>query len=72
MFFTPYIVHGYFILPFVSLVISAKWTRELGYGLLWQLVAGICGFVLGPIMLLLLYLRGAWLSRRNPKPVAFI
>lgn len=72
MLFTPYLVHGDFILPFVCLVISAKWTRELGYGWLWQLVAAICGFVLGSIMLLLLYLRGAWLSRRKPKPVAFI
>src|SRR6185437_3609703 len=56
MLFTPYLVHGDFILPFVCFVISAKWTRELGYGWLWQLVAAICGFVLGPIMLLLLYL----------------
>ncbi|MGH9728074.1 MAG: hypothetical protein ACRD33_00395 [Candidatus Acidiferrales bacterium] len=72
MLFTPYIVHGYFILPFVSFVISAKWTRELGYGLVWQLVAAVCGFVLGPIMLLLLYIRGFWGPRGKPKPVSLV
>ena len=72
MLFRPYLVYGYLIVPLVCFVISAKWTQQLGYGLLWQLIAAICGFVLGPIMLLLLYIRGFWGPRGNAKPVSFI
>ncbi len=53
-----YILHGWWIVPFLCMVISAKWTRELGYAAIWQVLAALCGFVLGPIMPFLLYLRG--------------
>jgi len=72
MLFRPYLVYGYMIMPLICFVISAKWTRELEFGLIWQLVAAICGFVLGPIMLLLLYIRGFWGPRGNAKPASLI
>lgn len=56
--FAPYIVYGPWMVQLLCLVISAKWTRELGYGIVWQIVLAICGFILGPIMPLLIYLRG--------------
>lgn len=68
--FAPYIVHGYWMVQALCLVISAKWTRELGYGIVWQIVLAICGFILGPIMPLLIYLRGFFRRKGEPQTAA--
>lgn len=38
-------------------IISAKWALELGFNQFRQLLWGIGGVILGPIMLLILYVR---------------
>ncbi len=46
-------------IPFVTLcaILSMRWSMELGYGQLAQFIWGIGGFLLGPVVPLILYLR---------------
>ena len=48
----------------VSGVICSKWAMELGFNQFRQLLWGILGLVLGPIAMLILYLR---LLRQAPE-----
>lgn len=53
---------GYGMLMCVCAVISAKWAMELGLGQGRQILWGIGGLILGPIMLLNAYI---YLVRKN-------
>ncbi len=43
------------IVLIVCAIVSAKWTMELGRGQVSQLLHGIGGLLLGPLVLLILY-----------------
>jgi hypothetical protein len=44
-------------LALVSAILSAKWAMELGFSQFRQLLWGIAGLFLGPLVLLILYVR---------------
>jgi hypothetical protein len=47
-------------LPYIHLIaaiICAKWAMDLGFSQVGQLLWGIAGFLLGPLILLILYVR---------------
>ena len=50
-------IDNYAILAVVCAIIVAKWAKELGYSQLRQLIWGIAALLLGPIVLLILYVR---------------
>ncbi len=45
------------ILMLTCAVIAMKWAMELGFGQLRQILWGIGGLILGPLVLLILYVR---------------
>ncbi len=47
----------YISFSFINFIIAAKWAMELGFSQFRQILCGIGGFLLGPIMLLILYIR---------------
>ena len=47
----------------VSALISAKWAMELGFNQFRQLLWGIAGLFLGPLALLVLYVRMLYAKR---------
>lgn len=55
---------------FACAVISAKWAMDLGYGQSRQMVFGIGGLILGPLMLLILYVRLLYQAKAEGKPAA--
>lgn len=64
------------IVAFTCAILSAKWAMELGFSQLRQLLWGVIGLLLGPLALLILYVRhlyarqargelgGQWISHR--------
>jgi hypothetical protein len=44
-------------LALVCAILSARWAMELGFSQLGQLLWGIAGFLGGPVVLLILYVR---------------
>jgi hypothetical protein len=44
-------------LALVCAVLSARWATELGFSQFGQLLWGVAGFVGGPLVLLILYVR---------------
>ena len=66
------------ILAITCGVLSAKWSMELGFSQLGQVLWGVAGLFLGPLALLILYVRqigarqaggepgGQWIFRRAP------
>ena len=60
------------LLAFVCGIISAKWAMELGFSQLRQVIWGVAGLLLGPVALLLLYIRLliAWQESRDAEPHA--
>lgn len=62
---TNTIAYGSFAL--LCAVISAKWALDLGYSQTRQLVCGIAGLFLGPLMLLILYVRFVYQAKRQGK-----
>lgn len=45
------------ILAFVSAVICAKWAMELGWSQVRQIICFVAGLLLGPLAMLILYVR---------------
>lgn len=54
----------------VCAIISAKWAMELGYSQLRQILFLIGGLILGPIMLLILYIYLLNKKLKEKKPEA--
>jgi hypothetical protein len=56
------------LLAFTCGILSAKWAMELGYSQLAQVLWGVAGLLLGPLTLLLLYVRllGIRQTKREP------
>lgn len=48
---------SYATLAFLFSITSAKWAMDLGLGQFSQLLHGAAGFFLGPLVLLILYIR---------------
>lgn len=51
----------------VCAIVSAKWAMELGFSQIRQLLFLIGGLILGPIMLLILYVRLLYKSKAEDK-----
>ena len=64
------------IVAFTCAILSAKWAMELGFSQFRQVLWGVAGLLLGPLALLILYVRllyarqaggepgGQWISHR--------
>ena len=61
---------AYGTFAFACAVISAKWAMELGVSQFRQIVLGIGGFIFGPLMLLVLYVRLLYQAKAEGKPAA--
>ena len=55
---------------FACAVISARWAMDLGYSQARQMLFGIGGLLLGPLMLLILYVRLLYQAKADGKPAA--
>ena len=55
---------------FACAVISARWAMDLGYSQSRQIIFGIGGLLLGPLMLLILYVRLLYQAKAEGKPAA--
>ncbi len=53
---------------FACAVISAKWAMNLGYSQSRQILFGIGGLILGPLMLLILYVLLLYQAKAEGKP----
>jgi hypothetical protein len=47
---------------FLAAIIAAKWAMELGFSQVQQLLWGFVGLIVGPLILLVLYVRAGWPS----------
>ena len=61
---------AYSSFAFACAVISARWAMELGYSQTRQILFGIGGLFLGPLMLLVLYVRLLYQAKAEGKPAA--
>lgn len=52
----------------VCALVSAKWAKDLGFNQVRQLIFLVGGLILGPIMLLILYVRLLYKSKAEGKP----
>ena len=61
---------GYGGYAFACAIISARWAMDLGYSQFRQIIFGVGGLFLGPLMLLILYVRLLYKAREEGKPCA--
>ena len=57
---------------FACAVISARWAMDLGCSQSRQILCGLGGFIFGPLMLLVLYVRLLYQAKAAGKPAAKI
>jgi hypothetical protein len=60
----------YSTFAFACGIISARWAMDLGYSQSRQILFGIGGLILGPLMLLILYVRLLYQAKAQGKPAA--
>ena len=61
---------GYGGYAFACAIISARWAMDLGYSQFRQIIFGVGGLFLGPLMLLILYVRLLYKAKEEGKPCA--